>query len=225
MRFSADQADNYGNNGGSSFFRLQNDGDVARVRFMYNKMEDVEGYAVHEVQVDDKRKYVNCIREYNDPKDVCPFCASGKSQLAKLYIPLYNVDADKVQVWERGKKFLAKMSSICARYASADTPLVAHTFDIERHGKAGDTSTQYEIYEVDHDDTRLEDLPELPDILGGVILDKTADDMNYFLDNGYFPNNDGAPNRNRSERSSESQVTRRTPASQSGRGSRRGDNF
>ena len=38
-RFRADEADNYGGQGGAGFFRLANDGDVARVRFMYNSIE------------------------------------------------------------------------------------------------------------------------------------------------------------------------------------------
>ena len=42
----------------SSFFTLKDDGDVARVRFMYNSMEDVIGYAVHEVEVDGKKRYL-----------------------------------------------------------------------------------------------------------------------------------------------------------------------
>lgn len=224
-RFVANEVDNYGGSGGSSFFTLKDDGDVARVRFMYNSMEDVVGYAVHEVEIDGKKRYVNCLRSYNEPKSKCPFCNANSFQRAKLYIPLYDIDADEVKIWERGKNFFAKMSALCARYSNAKTPLVAHTFDVERHGKKGDTSTTYEIYETGADETTLEDLPEIPEVLGTIILDKTADDMEYYLDNDCFPNNDGAPKRSepaRTERADrgyreESQPTgRRTP-------SRRGD--
>ena len=226
-RFGANEVDNYGGSGGSSFFTLKDDGDVARVRFMYNSMEDVTGFAVHEVEVDGKKRYVNCLRSYNEPKSKCPFCNANEFQRAKLYIPVYDIDEDEVKIWERGKNFFAKMSSICARYSNANTPLVAHTFDIERRGKKGDTSTTYEIYETGCDNTNLEDLPEIPEILGTIILDKSADDMEYYLDNECFPNNDGAPRRSESARTeradrpergrSEEQPTgRRTP-------SRRGD--
>lgn len=192
-RFSADEVDNYGGNGGSSFFSLKNDGDTARVRFMYNGMKDVAGYAVHEAEVDGKRRYINCIREYNEPKAHCPLCNSGYFQKAKLYIPLYDIDENEVKLWERGKNFFGKISGICARYASGSTPLVGHTFDVERHGKKGDTSTTYEIYETGSDDTTLEDLPEVPEILGSIILDKSFNDLEYFVSEGCFPNNDGAP--------------------------------
>lgn len=224
-RFGANEVDNYGGSGGSSFFTLKDDGDVARVRFMYNSMEDVIGYAVHEVEIDGKKRYVNCLRSYNEPKSKCPFCNANSFQRAKLYIPMYDIDEDEVKIWERGKNFFAKMSSICARYSNANTPLVAHTFDVERRGKKGDTSTTYEIYETGCDDTRLEDLPEIPEILGTIVLDKSADDMEYYLDNECFPNNDGAPKRSESARTERADRDRRDDSQPTGRRtpSRRGD--
>ena len=226
-RFRAEEADNYGGGGTGGYFSLKDDGDTARVRFMYNDINDLEGYAVHEVTVDDRKRYVNCLRDYNSPIDDCPFCRDHNRQIAKLFIPIYNIEEDKVQVWERGKKYFAKMTSLISRYANADTPFCAQVFDIERHGKKGDTSTQYEIYPVGGaDGTTLDDLPELPTILGGVVLDKTAEDMEYYLEAGYFPPDDNQPVRrretsrsserdsreDRSERSSRRDVGRRTPS-------------
>lgn len=214
-RFNTETADKYGGQGGAGYFSLKNDKDVARVRFMYNGIDDVEGYAVHQVEIDGKKRYVNCLREYNEPKDKCPFCREGMFTAAKLFVPLYNVDEDKVQVWERGKKFVAKISSICARYPN----VVSHVFEIERNGKKGEQTTTYEIYEVDKDSTTLEDLPEITDPLGTIVLDKSADDMEFFLDNGYFPpDGDEVPVRRRSSKAEEQPVqeerrsTRRTPA-------------
>lgn len=212
-RFNTETADKYGGQGGAGYFSLKNDKDVARVRFMYNGIDDVEGYAVHQVEIDGKKRYVNCLREYNEPKDKCPFCRENKFTAAKLFVPIYNMDEEKVQVWERGKKFIAKISSICARYPD----VVSHVFEIERNGKKGEQTTTYEIYEVDKDETTLEDLPEVVDPLGTIVLDKSADDMEFFLDNGYFPpDGDEAPVRRRSSRSEEPaeerRSTRRTPA-------------
>lgn len=182
-RFNTETADKYGGQGGAGYFSLKNDKDVARARFMYNGIDDVIGYAVHTVEIDGKKRYVNCLREYNQPKDVCPFCKANMFTTAKLFIPLYNIDEDKVQIWERGKKFISKISSICARYPD----VVSHTFEIERNGKKGDTATTYEIYETGQDDTTLEDLPEVSDVLGTLVLDKSADDMEFYIDNEYFP--------------------------------------
>lgn len=211
-RFSYEDVENYGGNGGHVFFSLANDKDVARVRFMYDSMSDVQGYAVHEVEIDDKKRYVNCLREYNQPISDCPFCAAKRAQLAKLFIPLYDVESGDVKIWERGKKFFGQISSICGRYAQNE-PLCSHEFEIERNGKKGDTSTTYGIFEVNRDNTVLEDLPELPDIIGGLVLDKSASDMEYYLDNNRFPANGDSPRNNRSRDDYEEMPRRRTPAS------------
>lgn len=209
-RFRIGEEENYGGSGGGGFFGLKNDGDVARVRFMYNNIDDVVGYAVHEVELDGKKRYVNCLREYNQPIDECPFCKDHKFQTVKLYVPIYNIDEDKVQVWERGKKFFAKLSSLCSRYDN----LVSHVFEVERHGKPGDQATTYEIYEIEKDGTTLDDLPELPDVLGGLILDKTYEEMEYYLENGDFgeeAEEEPVTRRRERVREEETRTTRRTP--------------
>ena len=232
-RFNADDVEHYGGQGGAGFLRLANDGDVVKVRFMYRGIENVEGLSVHEIKIDNKRRYVNCLRSYSEPVEKCPFCKAGRPVSAKLFVPVYDEKEDRVKIWERGKKFFAKISGLCSRYPN----LVEHVFEVERHGKAGDTNTTYEIYNVDGEKLDFEDLPEVPEILGGVVLDKSADDMECFLETGEFPPTDDdseeRPVRRRSrnddlddevpfneeresrrERRSENrQSTRRTPAS------------
>jgi len=181
-RFNANEVENYGGQGGGGFFSLKNDKDVATVRFMYNSIDDVEGYAIHEIEVDGKKRYVNCLREYNQPLDDCPLCAAKSRVMAKLFIKLYNVESDEAKIWDRGKTFFSKLSSLCARY----NPLVSTPFEIERNGKKGDTKTTYETYALDTDDVTLEDLPEIPELLGTLILDKTYEELEFFLNNGYF---------------------------------------
>lgn len=185
--FNVKDADNYGGQGGGGYFSLKNDKDVAQVHILYDSISDVEGHSVHEVEIDGKKRYVNCLREYGDPVDVCPFCAASgfKGQFAqvKYFVPVYNIKEDRIQTWERGKKFGQKLSSLCARYPH----LVQHTFEIERNGQAGDQQTTYEIYEVGNDENiRLEDF-DVPNPLGTHILEKTADEMNCYLNAGYFP--------------------------------------
>ena len=103
------------------------------------------------------------------------------------------------------------MSGICARYNKA--PIVAQTFEIQRNGKPGDTQTTYEIYRSDEpaDDTKLEDF-DMPEVLGSVVLDKTAEDMEFYLEEGYFPPDGEAPVRRSSNRE-----TREMPIRRSGR--------
>lgn len=217
-RFKIENTEHYGGGGGGGYFSLANDKDTARVRIMFNGIEDVGGYAVHEVNVDGRTRYVSCLREYNEPIDKCPMCAAKRAQIVKFYIPFYMVDEDTVKLWERGKKFVAKLTSLCARYPN----LVSHIFEVERNGKKGDQSTMYEIYEVDEDNTTLEDLPEVPEILGGVVLDKSAEEMEHYLDYGEFPSDAGNTERTHDRR--DSGVTRRTPAT-SRRTERRGEAF
>lgn len=214
-RFGVNDADKYGGQGGAGYFSLKNDKDTARVRFLFDSIEDVEGYAVHQVEIDGKKRYVNCLREYGQPITDCPFCAAKMFTSAKYFVPIYNIDEDRNQTWERGKKFGAKLSSMCARYPH----LMTHVFEIERNGKAGDTATTYEIYEVDNDpNVSLEDF-EVPEVLGTIVLDKSVEEMEYYLDYGEFPSDDegGAPARRRpaerTERGSASRTEgRRTPA-------------
>ena len=214
-RFSADNAENYGGHGGHGFFSLKNDKDVAKVRFMYDSIDDVEGFAVHVVEIDGKKRYVDCKREYNEPVDKCPFCRDGRFQQAKLFVPLYDIASKQVKIWERGKKFFNQISQLCSRYA-ANEPLCSHIFEIERSGKPGEQTTTYGIYETGKDTTTLADLPEVPNILGDIVLDKTPEEMEYFLKHDSFEDagsNDTPPFR----RGGSEEVTRRTPS--------RGDRF
>lgn len=201
MRFSYNDVDKYGSGTGTRFFALKDDKDTAQVRFMYSSVDDIECFAVHQLDVKGeafKKRYVNCLREYRDPLDKCPFCAAKMGTRVKLMVPLYNVDTETVQLWDKGKKFINQLTSLCGRYSSADTPLCAHIFEIERNGKAKDQSTTYSIYEISKDDTILEDLPEVPDVLGSIIEDMSPEDMENYLANGDSSSDEEPPVRRRS---------------------------
>lgn len=208
MKIGVNDAENYGSNGGGGFFSLKDDKDTAQVRFLYDSIEDVEGFAVHEVEIDGKKRAVNCLREYGQPMDDCPFCKAGYPVRVKYYVPLVQIKDGKTVLWERGKKFGQKLSSMCARYPH----LYSHIFEIERNGKAGDQQTTYEIYEVGQDDVNLDDF-EVQNPLGTVVLDKTAEDMQYFIDRGVFMNDSSNGNGGNSRNSGTSEPIRRTPSS------------
>ena len=216
-RFNVEEADNYGGQGGGGFFSLKNDKDVATVRFMYNTIDDVEGFAVHEIEVDGRKRYVNCLREYSQPVDDCPLCAAKQRVIAKVFVHVYDEETQEIKIWDRGKTFFSKISSLCARY----NPLVSTPFEIERNGKKGDTSTTYETYALPTDDLTLEDLPEVPELLGTLILDKTYEELEFYLDNGYFeedvenaapPQRNPGRDRRPADREPEPTTRRRTPA-------------
>lgn len=185
--FTFEESKHYeGNRGtGASYFSLKNDRDVATVRFLYRDASDVEGFAVHQIEVDGRKRYVNCLRNYDDPISKCPFCEARVRQQARVFIPIYNVDEGKVQIWERGVQFLKQLSSLFERYNKAD--IVQQEFEIERNGRAGDTNTTYQIFRTDKqpDNARVEDF-EIPDVLNTIVLDKNADEMRNYLETKSF---------------------------------------
>ena len=174
-----------GSGSGASYFKLANDKDVASVRYMIDSIEDLDDYAfvVHRVKVGDKERDVNCLREYNSPVSDCPFCEAKYKYTTQVYIPLYDVDSEEIKIWPRGPKYIQKLQGLCGRYKH----LVSHIFEIERNGKAHSMQTTYENYEQGQDETTLDDLPEVPEILGTLVMDKTAEDMAYYVQEGEFP--------------------------------------
>ena len=202
--FSFNEAENYGKSNSGSFFQLKNDKDTAKVRFLYGTMDDVQGYAVHRVPVGDGERYVNCLRKYNDPVDMCPFCRAQYKVVPKLFVKLYNEDTKEVQIWERGKTFFDKLSGIAMRY----NPMHETIFEIVRNGKPKDMQTKYDIWPTnDKSDFSMDNI-EMPEPLGTIILDKTADEMNVYLETGEFPSSSSEVASSRSG----DDVQRRTPS-------------
>ena len=216
-RVSYEDSEKYYSGGSSEWFQLKNDGDVARVQFMLNSIDDIPIFSTHKVKVGDKDRYVDCLRNPQDPIDVCPFCAAGLPAKAVRFIVMFQHEDGKVKIWERGRQFISKLQGLINRY----NPLEEKVFEIERHGKAGDTSTKYEIYPLDGVDSVDLNEVEMPDLEGTLILQKTAEEMDIYLDTGNFPSEDNqdAPVRRRGSEapvSRNSAPARRTPASDTG---------
>lgn len=229
-RFSYEDADKYGGGGGgkTNFFSLKNDGDKAYVHILGNDMNDFPGYAVHRVPIGDGYRYVNCLREAGAPVTDCPFCAEGKHSpeiskvYAKLFIPLYDCDDDTVKIWERGKTFFRDLASYCSHNPNVSEIVT----EIERRGKAGDTSTTYGLYATrETDNFAMENVAEdIPNVLGDIVLDKTKSDMEVYLKRGQFPDDSSSDEgvaRRGSSRDEEPPFRegneRRTPSSRRGR--------
>lgn len=179
-RFKADQADNYKPASSGSFFSLQNDKDFETVRFMYNNMDDVEVFSVHEIQVGEQTYWVDCLRQYDEPVDNCPLCASGNKIQVKLWVPLYIEKTGEVKIWERGRTFLAQLDSASKRF----NPLCSTTFDIERNGKKGDQNTTYALINMQGEHKTLNELPELPNVVGTVVKEFTFEQLQEYLQTG-----------------------------------------
>lgn len=206
-RFGFNDADNYGQQNAGSFFQLKDDKDTAKVRFLYETIEDVQGYVVHEIEVDGRHRYVGCLRSYNEAVDKCPLCADGYKPIPKLFLKLYNEDTQEAQIWERGKSYFQRIASLASHY----NPLCNEIVEVERNGKKGDMQTKYEFYPLENSEFNLDDI-ECSEPLGTIILDKTADEMRDFLQTGDFADAGQEVSSQRGE-----QITRRTPNNSSSR--------
>ena len=216
-RFGFSEGDNYAPKSSGGYLNLKNDQDVAIVRFMYEGPDDIEGYMIHEVKIDGKTRDVNCLKEsYNSPDSECPFCASHIPAKRKYYIPVYDCDTNEVKIWKRSHQYVGKR---IFPLTSEVHPLCSQEFKITRHGVVGDKQTDYTIYPVRSEELTMSDLPEVPTILGSkYLLDKNEYEMNYYIDNGYFPS-DEEPTQMSGGRASnyDEPIRRRTPANSSRR--------
>lgn len=184
-KINLNELDNYGG-GEFSYFSLKNDKDTSQVRFMLNDINDVTAYAVHKINVNGRDRWVNCLRSYSEPLDMCPLCLARNTPQVRFIIPLYDVENQIIRFWERGKNFYSTLHTLCNEH----NPLVSTIIEIERNGVAGDTNTKYECYEVSNDDTTLEDLPEIPDPVGTIILDEPYENLQNYVEVGTL---DGKP--------------------------------
>lgn len=210
-RINPNEMERYESNNSSEWLKLQNDGDVARVQFLYKNYNDLDTFACHRVQVGDKERYVDCKRDYDSPIDDCPFCANGIPVKPVMMLSMYDHADGKVKIWERGKTFRKKIEALFNRYPNLSTMV----FEIERRGAKGDKKTQYEIFPMP--EVVPVDVSEIerPEFIGSFILDKSVDEMQYYIDHGVFPEennnktNEEEPIRRRGEQSSHRRTSRR----------------
>lgn len=195
-KINLNDVDKYKGNSSASFFGLENDKDVATVRLCHGDANDVEIISCHQIEVDGKRKKVSCLRSYDDPVHMCPLCAIGNPLQVRYFIHLLQYERSfdgftgktEKKVWERGRTFQKEILGLSGRY----NPLWKTAFEIERQGKKGDQTTKYGIYPMNYS---LDELPieddqlENDSVLGTIILEKNADELNYFINNGEFPAN------------------------------------
>lgn len=182
-KITTEQAMKITSNGSSGYFSLKNDGDQAKVKFMYNNEDEIETFAVHEVSVNGFNRHVDCLKDA-EGNGVCPFCEKGIKRVARTFFKVYNADKKAVEIWDQGiKRAPGIQSTIRGRSAK----IVNDQYIIKRKGAAGSTDTQYLVDWVGRDDITLEDLPQAPEIYGRYVLKKTPEEMEYFITHNEFP--------------------------------------
>ena len=183
-------------NSNVEFFTLANDGDEAIVRFLHDSTASFNIMTVHTVQVGGKWRKVNCIREPQEPTDVCPLCASGNNISNRFFIHMlvYSKDASgnivaKPAVWERGFNYATKLKNLIDEYG----PLSNEIFKVKRCGAKGSMDTTYEILYCSPKVYNSEMYPLVENSfgtwteLGTIVMNKDAMAMNTFLATGSFP--------------------------------------
>lgn len=120
-------------------FRLINDGDPADVVFLYQSMKDMLVAQAHYIKSANYSGYVHCLGKG------CPACGKGIRVQTKLFIPVYNVEKDEIQFWDRNMKFEPQMEKdVFSRFPNPSE----FVFRITRHGIPNDINTTYSIEAV-----------------------------------------------------------------------------
>lgn len=185
-RITNEVADKYYSKSFGNYFKLEDNGDVARVQFMFDSLDEIPVFSVHTIKVDGKDRYVDCLREPREDVSVCPLCAAKTPTKVVRYVTMYDTEEQEVKIWERGKRFMETLAGLINRYS----PLSEHCFEIERRGKKGDKQTTYSVFPAER--AEVVDLSEVeePTILGSAILEMSASDMEDYLDGNYTPSSD-----------------------------------
>lgn len=174
-----------------NYFQLKDDGDSALVRFLFDKEEDVDKFirSVHVLEKDNRSIDVDCIRTPEDPIENCPFCQEKIRLQIRFYIPLWDMDKEKVVWWTRSRGFIEK---VIKQIREVDSESIAGTpFKIIRSGKAGSFDTSYEFIQQAKkaDDKFVEDFvnPDELDPKEAGLIELDEKGMESYLDTGKLP--------------------------------------
>lgn len=187
------------------FFSLKNDGDEAVVRIMHDDTSSFDLVTTHPIQIGNKYRRVNCIRDPYDPMDNCPLCKSGAKIQQRFYIHLLQYVKDEngniipqAKIWERSASYAVTIKNLIDEYG----PLSDCIFKIRRSGEAGSMNTTYSIMFGNPQVYRPEFYPKDESlfkdysVVGSAVMDKTFEELAEFIATGEFParqNNNSQP--------------------------------
>lgn len=198
ISFEEAQSSVNNNSTGIGFFSLADDGDEAVVRILHDSTDSFDIVTVHDIQVGDKRRKIDCIRSLRDSLDKCPFCNAGMKTSQRFYIHLLEYQKDESgnivvlpRIWERSTQYATTIKNLMDEYG----PLSESIFKIRRNGAKGDLHTTYSIMFGNPNVYKEEFYPKDTSafdeysVVGNVVSSKTADEMNYYLTHGSFEDN------------------------------------
>jgi hypothetical protein len=180
---------------GVDFFTLKDDNDTARVRFLHTDDNDLDIHLVHQVEIEGKEKWVECLEED------CPFCTEFGAPTVKTFLYLYDLSDEKVKMWERGSSIVDFILGYIDKYGFLNN----RNYEIVRHGKKGDNKTTYQLFPEDKEvnaagipvirklkdpkadpkDPKAEwieeELPKKPETIGRFVLSMDKDEMEAYI--------------------------------------------
>lgn len=184
------------------FFNIAN-GEEAIVRFAIDSMDDFELYTVHPIIVGQSsypNRRVSCLRNNpkTDPMQLCPLCAKGEKVQQRMYIKMLQYVNDngriipKAVVWDRpAYSYAPQIKSYLDNYG----PLSNIVCKIVRHGDG--LETKYDIIpnlnpQIYNEQLYPKDFSDFADfnVLGGMIMDRTFEEITQFIQTGQFPQRD-----------------------------------
>lgn len=179
------------------YFSLKDDGDSSVVRFMFDKVEDLDVVFLHSVKIDGRFRSISCLRDPMQPVSACPLCESGDNPKQRIYIPLISYERDETgnvvavpKIWERPVSYEKRLQSLISEYG----PLSNLLFRVVRNGKAGDTKTTYTEMplvnkEVYNDSVYVKNTHAFDgyDVIGRVVATLTEDEARDFVVSGIVP--------------------------------------
>lgn len=177
-----------------NYFFLAEDGETVIARFNIPDINKLEVHSRHSIVVDGKRRNVECLRGFKEPVDTCPLCASGSRPSFRIYVPLlvYTVENGKIvatpQMWDQPVRLRETLKSYFMDYGDLRKVL----FKITRHGKKGDTNTNYTITLANPQVYRDADYPadfsafESFDLHKNMLLSKNKQELEEYLSTGEF---------------------------------------
>lgn len=141
-KVSIEQMNKSADNGGQYFSIKAN--TKAKVRFLYNTINDEVPYQLHEFNVNGKFKTIDCNRSEGDPLDNCKYCAEGNKPKIEVFIPLYDVEAGVIKYWKKSSYFILKTLNPVLQTLPSNQTISGYTFIISRQG-SGFNDTVYTI--------------------------------------------------------------------------------
>lgn len=185
-----------------NFFSL-NDGEEAIVRFLDDSVSDFEILALHNIELDGKYRKVSCLRNPHDNIEKCPFCNAGYKITNRVFFKLihYHINGNQVnavpEVWDAPYSIAKTLSKYVQDYG----PLSDYLCKVTRQGTRLDTTyiispnlskSTYPDNIFVKDRSKFENYSAL----GRIVMEKSYNDMSYFVTNNKFPEVDSAKSQN-----------------------------